>query len=76
MTLQKAGEIIYEYIKVVPKAEDWDVQRAAQILRVNPRQLVQAIARAEKQALIATIWKSWLHSRVPIWIESRNGYHK
>jgi len=70
MTLQKAGEIIYRYIKTVPKAEDWDVQRAAQILRVNPRQLVQAVAEAERQALVATIWEGWLHSRIPVWIGS------
>ncbi len=75
MTLQKAGEIIYRYIKTVPKAEDWDLQRAARVLRVQPQLLVQAITGAEVKAMIETVERSWSMSQLSIWI-GRNGYCK
>jgi len=75
MTLQRAGEIIYRYIQTVPAETDWDLKKAAQVLRVNPHQLVQAIIKAERQTLTAMIWNSWAYSRIPIWI-GRNGYCK
>jgi len=76
MTLERAGEVIYDYIKVVPKAEDWDAQRAARLFGVRPQQLVQVIAGVEKRAVLKILWESWIKSRLPIWIEpSRNGYY-
>jgi len=75
MMLRRAGEVIYDYIKVVPKAEDWDVQRAARVLRVQPQLLVRAITGAETKAMIETVERSWSKSRLSIWI-GRNGYCK